>query len=117
MSWHDISDSELEKSYHLFVLGLLVVLSNSYAIRSNRESGYGRYDILMIPHNHSQPGLIIEFKKKEIHETMEESASRALEQIMHKKYCTELESIGIKRIALFAIAFHKKQVLLKQSIV
>ncbi len=115
MSWHDISENEPESSYHLFVLGLLVVFSNSYSIRSNRESGYGRYDIVLVPHDLSRPGIVIEFKKKEANETLEECAERALEQIVQKKYAAELQSAGIKNIALFAIAFHKKEVLLKQA--
>lgn len=64
ISYHDIPEDEPEKSYHLFVLGLLVVLGNRYAIRSNRESGYGQYDIMLIPKNLSNVGIIIEFKKK-----------------------------------------------------
>ncbi len=113
MSWHDISENEPEKSYHLFVLGLLVVLSESYVVRSNRESGYGRYDISLIPHDHSRPGFVIEFKKKENNETMEECAERALDQIHQKKYAVELNSIGIEQIIFFGIAFHKKELLLK----
>jgi len=115
MSWHDISGNEPEKSYHLFVLGLLVIFSGSYAIRSNRESGYGRYDILMSPHNQNFPGLIIEFKKKESNETMEECANRGLEQIINKKYGAELEGCAVQRIVFFAVAFHGKDVLLKQT--
>jgi hypothetical protein len=115
MSWHDIAEDEPEKSYHLFVLGLLVVFSESYIVRSNRESGYGRYDILLIPHDPAQLGFVIEFKKKDATELMEKCAERALEQILQKKYATEMQSMGIKKIVLFAIAIHKKEIYLKQE--
>ena len=55
MSYYDIPENEPEKSYHLFVLGLLVTLSRSYLVRSNRESGYGRFDIVLIPQRHASP--------------------------------------------------------------
>ncbi len=115
MSWHDISEDVPESSYHLFVLGLLVVFSQSYVVKSNRESGYGRYDIVVIPHDLLQPGFVIEFKKKNANESMEECAYRALEQIHQKKYATELQNAGVKKIVLFGIAFHKKELLLKQE--
>ncbi|MBS1987482.1 AAA family ATPase [Candidatus Dependentiae bacterium] len=115
MSFHDISDAEPEKSYHLFALGLLVLFSKKYAVRSNRESGYGRYDIMLIPQDKTLPGIIIEFKKKDLKESMQKCADRALEQIKSRSYATELESRGVKKIAFFGIACHKKNVLLKQA--
>jgi hypothetical protein len=115
ISYHDFSDKEPEKSYHLFVLGLLVVYSHRYAVRSNRESGYGRFDIMLIPHNKSLPGIVIEFKKKDDDETMQECADRALEQINRKNYAAELRSQGLASIALFGIACHGKEVLLKSE--
>lgn len=113
MSWHDILENEPEQSYHLFILGLLVVLSDSYAVRSNRESGFGRYDLLMIPKDLKQTGIVIEFKKKDANESIEECADRALQQIIDKNYKAELESLGIVKIAFFGIGCHKKQIALK----
>jgi hypothetical protein len=117
MSFHDVDTNEPEKSYHLFALGLLVVLSNNYAVRSNRESGYGRYDIMLIPHAKTLPGVIIEFKKfdSDEDETMQECADRALEQIQKRDYAAELRSQGVEKIAFFGIACHKKDILLKQA--
>ncbi|EDN67847.1 protein containing DUF1703 [Beggiatoa sp. PS] len=63
LSYHDTAGDKPERVYHAFVLGLLTHLTDRYVIRSNRESGYGRYDVLMIPLNKSEPGFIFEFKK------------------------------------------------------
>ena len=63
VSFFDFPNREPEKSYHLFVLGLLVFLADTYQVKSNRESGYGRYDIMLIPHDKNKLGIIIEFKK------------------------------------------------------
>jgi hypothetical protein len=115
ISCHDLHDTEPEKSYHLFVLGMLVVYSESYTVRSNRESGYGRFDIMLIPHDKNRPGIVIEFKKKDDKETMDQCANRALKQIKEKHYATELRSQGIDKIAFFGIACHNKEVLLKQE--
>jgi hypothetical protein len=115
MSWHDLHEDEPEKSYHLFVLGLLVTLGHRYAIRSNREAGYGRYDIMLIPHEKTLPGLVIEFKKKDDDETMAECTNRALEQIKNRHYVADLRAANITKIALFGIACHKKEILLVQE--
>lgn len=117
MSFYDFSDKEPEKSYHLFALGLLVVFAHRYAVRSNRESGYGRFDIMLIPHDKNMPGIIIEFKKRDDDEgeTMQECADRALEQITTKNYAAELRSQGVNKIAFFGIACHKKEILLKST--
>lgn len=112
MSFHDFDADEPEKSYHLFALGLLVVLSHRYTVRSNRESGYGRYDIMLIPHDKALPGIVIEFKKKDAKETIEQCADRALEQIKNKKYAVEIQSQGIKKVILWGIACYKKDIIL-----
>jgi len=115
MSYHDISENEPEKSYHLFVLGLFMICSDIYSVQSNRESGYGRFDIMLIPHNKTLPSIIIEFKKEDKKETMEECADRALKQVKDKKYVAELHNRGITNIAFFGIACYKKEILLKQE--
>jgi len=113
MSIYDLPNDEPEKSYHLFVLGLLVFLADSYQIKSNRESGYGRYDIMLIPHDKNKLGLVIEFKKVLIDrkETLDSAAEKALEQIRNKHYAQELKSLGIRRIKALGIAFQGKQIL------
>ena len=70
---------------------------------------------MLIPHNKTLPGIIIEFKKKDTKETMEECADRALKQIKERKYVTELHNKGITNIAFFGIACYKKEILLKQE--
>ena len=64
-SFHDLPHKDLGKSYHLFVLGLLASLSDLYIIKSNLESGYGRYDILMHPKNSANIAVLLEFKRAE----------------------------------------------------
>ncbi len=113
MSAFDIPQSEPEKSYHLFVLGLLVTFSDIYEVKSNHESGYGRYDILLIPHDKKKWGIVLEFKKVSAKETMPEAAKRALEQIEHKEYAQELRARGIKKVAAFGIACKGKKILVQ----
>ncbi len=109
MSVHDIPSPEPEKSYHLFVLGLLVLLADDYEIKSNRESGLGRYDIMIIPRKPNKLAIVIEFKKATSTENLEIGAKKALEQIKEKNYVQELKERGIKSIKLFGIAFFGKQ--------
>jgi len=117
MSIYDLPSDEPEKSYHLFILGLLVFLIDSYQVKSNRESGYGRYDIMLIPYDKKNLGIVIEFKKVILDrkETLEIAAERALEQINNKHYVQELKSLGIKHIKLLGIAFQGKQILVKSQ--
>ena len=63
LSYFDVSGDQSEKVYHAFVLGMLIALSNNYEVLSNRESGYGRYDVCIIPRDTSKLGIIIEFKR------------------------------------------------------
>jgi hypothetical protein len=115
MSMFDLPKNEPEKSYHLFVLGLLVTLQDTYEVVSNRESGFGRYDIMLIPKDTTKRGLIIEFKRTLPKETLEIAADKALEQIHTKQYVHELKRRGITIISAFGIAFKGKKVLLKQE--
>lgn len=111
MSMYDLPSEEPERSYHLFVLGLLVLLADDYQVKSNRESGYGRYDIMLIPKNKSYPGYVMEFKKVLTKESLEEAAQRAMEQIKTKQYAQELKGLGIAKIILLGIAFQGKELL------
>ncbi|MCP5048216.1 MAG: hypothetical protein GY940_13675 [bacterium] len=115
-SYHDFGNKP-ERVYHALVAGLLVWISNTHQINSNRESGYGRYDIMIIPRNPSQTGYVIEFKSvdKDDNETMETALENALKQIEEKKYETELVEKGIKQIKKLAIAFSGKEVRVKES--
>jgi hypothetical protein len=116
MSYHDFAGSP-EKVYHALVLGMLVWLSNDYVIRSNRESGYGRYDIIFIPKKKSNQGIIIEFKRIDDDEIVEDVLNDALKQIEEKRYDVELKAANIENIIKLAIGFTNKSVYLKQSTV
>lgn len=107
---------EAERFYHGFVLGLLVELEDRYVIRSNRESGFGRYDLMLIPAdgNRDEGAFILEFKifdaRKE--KTLVQTAERALQQIKDKKYDEDLKQMGIseQHIFRYGIGFKGKEV-------
>ena len=113
---HPSVKSEPERFYHGFVLGLMVNLQDRYYITSNRESGFGRYDILLEPKHTSDDAIIIEFKVQNIRreKNLEDTLRCALQQIEEKKYDTELLKKGIspKRIRKYGFAFFGKEVLI-----
>ena len=111
-SYFDVSGKMPEKVYHAFTLGLLVSLNRTHQVLSNRESGYGRYDIMIIPKDISKIGIIIEFKKyyEEYGETIDELIEEAKQQIEDKKYETELLNRGITNIKKLVIVFKGKEV-------
>ena len=114
LSFHDIPKDEPERSYHLFILGLLVALEGRYNVQSNRESGYGRYDVMLIPVDPTKDaGVVIELKKRRPKlETLQEAAQSAINQIHEKKYTTQLRTAGCSTIHHYAIAFEGKDMLM-----
>jgi len=110
-SYFDVTGKASESFYHAFVLGMLVQLQPTHAIKSNRESGFGRYDVCLIPHDKSQTAFVFEFKKvsKRQQETLETACAAALQQIEKKQYVTELQALGIESVYPIAIAFESKQ--------
>ena len=108
--------SQPERFYHGFVLGLLVELRDRYQIRSNRESGYGRYDVMLTPVTEVDDAIVIEFKVHEPdeEETLKDTVRGALEQITEKNYDAELLAQGISadRIRHYGFAFEGKKVLI-----
>ncbi|MGL5377613.1 MAG: AAA family ATPase, partial [Cetobacterium sp.] len=113
ISYHDGGDNE--KYYHHFMLGLLLTLGDKYIITSNRESGYGRYDIALEPKDKNNFGLIFEFKigdKKSIHE----KAKEALAQINEKKYDISMKNNGVSKVIKIGMAFSGKDVAIESEI-
>ncbi|MCP4686658.1 MAG: hypothetical protein GY859_01330 [Desulfobacterales bacterium] len=112
-SYYDTADPEPEKVYHAFFLGLLINLESRYEIRSNRESGYGRYDVMMAPRKSDGLGIIMEFKKVGKTESAEDVLQAALDQIRENEYESELRDRKIEKILLVAIALKGKKVNVK----
>lgn len=112
MSYLDPTGIESEKVYHAFVLGLLLSLHQSYEIKSNRESGLGRYDVMLIPKDVTKKGIVMEFKKvdHDDKETIDDTIKLALAQIEEKKYEAELIEKGVADILKLGIAFDGKVV-------
>ncbi len=110
----DIPFEESEKIYHMFVLGMLVGLQDHYIIKSNKESGLGRYDVMLIPKNPKDLGVIMEFKKTESADplSLDATVASALRQIEDRKYAQELLDHGISRILYLGFAFKGKRVLI-----
>ena len=106
--------TEPERFYHGFVLGMIMNLSNTYRIRSNRESGYGRYDVMMIPLDKNEKVFIFEFKVLDSDEneiTLEDTLANAHIQIDEKQYEAELISEGFmpQQIRKYGFAFQRKK--------
>ena len=103
-------DSEMEKIYQVFMIGLVGFLMGRYEIISNNESGYGRYDLAMIPVRSNEKAYLMEFKISKTEKGMRARAEEALKQIDEKKYDTRLKARGIKNILKIGIAFYGKSV-------
>lgn len=109
-------DGANEGFYHGMMLGLCAILGNRYKIRSNRESGLGRFDIQLIPLTKGMPGFIFEFKHtKDEHTDLSALADSALQQIETKKYDTELRDNGVNSIIRIGIAFRGKSAVVRRG--
>ena len=111
-------ESEPERFYHGFVLGLLVENAADYTIRSNRESGYGRYDVMMEPKDPDRVAVIMEFKvfdQDDDEKELSDTAANALAQIEEKQYAAELIAQGIpeENILKYGFAFQGKKCLIQ----
>ena len=102
----------VENFYHGFVLGLLVDMGENYIVESNRESGYGRYD-MKIEKKDGSIGIILEFKTVKEEEKMEEMAEKALEQIEKNEYYLDMKERGITNVLKYGIAFNNKKAVIK----
>ena len=111
-SFMDVGRNTAENFYHAFVLGMLVGLKDSYYVNSNRESGIGRYDIMLEPKDKNANSFIMEFKvlEKDEEKTLEDTIENAKRQIEEKKYEDNLKERGFTNITKMVFAFSGKQV-------
>ena len=111
-SYMDVGENTAENFYHAFVLGMLVGLKDSYYVNSNRESGFGRYDILLEPKDKDANSFIMEFKVLEDREekTIEDTIKNAKKQIEEKGYESNLRERGFRNITKMVYAFKGKEV-------
>ena len=110
-------DGSAEGFYHGMMVGLVASLSSRYYIRSNRESGVGRFDLTLEPKEKGLPGIIMEFKAVSGSDKtgLEELADAALRQIADQNYVQEMEDRGIQSIIKYGIAFSGKNVGIKTA--
>ena len=109
-------DGACEAFYHGMMLGLCAVLGSQYKVRSNRESGLGRFDIELLPAVKNMPGFIFEFKHtKDINVDLDLLADSALRQIDDMKYDTELKDFGVEDIVKIGVAFRQKSAVVKRG--
>ena len=111
-SFFDVGENTAENFYHAFVLGMLVGLKDKYFVKSNRESGYGRYDIMLEPKDKNGNSFIMEFKIAEDmeEESLEKLIEEAKKQIEEKKYEQDLKEKGFENITKMIFAFKGKEV-------
>jgi len=124
-SYFDI-DGEPEKVYQAYILGLLAIIGDEYIIKSNRESGEGRYDIMLIPHNKSKNGVVIEIKQitrsktetdNKFNQKINKKIQQAIEQIDNNQYYKELIENKVANIIKLPIIFCGKQPFITQRII
>ena len=106
-SYHDTKNEDF---YHGLILGMSLYLENQYHISSNKESGLGRYDLVMEPKNKNDKAYILEFKVAKSEESLNRESQEAVEQITSKKYDVNLKEKGIKDIIFVGVAFYGKLV-------
>lgn len=111
VSCHDAAHPE--SFYHGLMLGLTVWLEKRYRIQSNKESGYGRFDLAFFPKKENLPGILMEFKAVKEEEELEAAAGVACQQIEEKAYLAEFQNADVEDVWRYGIAFCKKQVVVK----
>jgi len=115
-SFMDVGKDTAENFYHAFVLGMLVSLKDNYVVNSNRESGMGRYDIMLEPKDKNANSFIMEFKvfKQDKEKDIEETIVNAKKQIEEKQYETSLRERGFTNITKMVFAFDGKDVKIEE---
>ena len=116
-SYQDLGGQEPERVYQAFILGLLVWLEPTYEVRSNRESGHGRYDVMILPRQAGQPGVVLEIKvlDKRRKETPEQALESALRQIRDRGYAAELRARGARPVHEIAAVFDRKRAYVRSA--
>ena len=112
-SVHDTANKE--SFYHGLLLGMTALVITDYTIESNKESGYGRFDLALFPNDMAKAGVIMEFKTAAKESELEKKAKAALEQIDERKYAMEFEKRGIAKVWKYGIAFCGKQICVKMK--
>ena len=106
-----------EKYYKIFLIGIFIILGNDYIRLSERESGYGRADLVLEPKNKQEMAYIFEFEVAQDENELESYAKTGFEQIKEKKYDVELKSRGVNKITQIGLAFYKKKLEMKYEII
>ncbi len=109
LSYHDDSPSDPEGIYQAFVLGLLCILEPEYRVRSNRESGKGRPDVMIVPSKPGKAGVVLELKVVR-RGTLDQALEKAVKQIQERNYPAEVKAMGAEPVYAFAVAFDGKDV-------
>ncbi|KYG02877.1 hypothetical protein BE21_04920 [Sorangium cellulosum] len=118
LSYHDLGADAAntpESVYQVFVLGLLAALEPGHRVRSNRESGEGRPDVLVLPNEPGQPGLVLELKVARGKRTLEQALDDGIEQVRGKDYAAELRAAGADPVHVLVIAFDGKQLRVRRA--
>ncbi len=111
LSFHDLGGVASERVYHGFVMGLFAVLEGTHEVRSNRESGGGRPDVMIRPRQPGKPGVVLELKvARPSRRTLKQALSEGLAQLGAMDYAAELRAAGASPISAFAVAFDGKEV-------
>ena len=116
ISYYNLGYDDAERVYHAFTLGLVLWLNKDYTVTSEEPGGAGRADIMLIPKDKSNPGVIIEFKKagKVKKQTLKEAVQAAKDQMITKNYKGKMEAHGVKTIVQLAIGFKGKECLIEE---
>ncbi|WP_270428132.1 AAA family ATPase [Fusobacterium mortiferum] len=108
VSCFDFSANADEGYYHVFILGMMLALRREYYVRSNKEAGRGRFDLVLEPKDKRKNGFVIEFKAPNSEKSLEKESEEALSQIIKNRYDVELRERGIENIYYVGMAFYKR---------
>ena len=108
LSYFDTDKYEPEQPYHSLILGMAAFFTNTHHVRSNRESGDGRYDIALEPKRKGMKAIILELKVADEGKDLKKEAQKALKQIKERQYTTDMEARGITDFVLLGMAFRGK---------